>query len=122
LLLFSTSLRAQSAPSIRIRAENTLAIVRTDETIGVKWSDVTSKLPQASPAKVRVVDPGTGAEVISQVVDNDGDGTPDELIFQTTFAPNEAKAFAIEAVAATAKPAKTRVYAAHMMPRDVVEW
>ena len=122
LLCWTGVVRAQTAPSIRIRAENTLAVLRADETIAIKWSDVTAKLPQASPTKVRVVDPGTGAEVISQVVDNDGDGTMDELIFQSTFAPGEAKSFAIEAVAAVAKPAKTRVYAAHMMPRDDVAW
>ena len=122
LLVVASAAGAQSAPSARIRAENTLTIARSDETLALKWSDVVAKLPQASPAKVRVVDPGTGAEVVSQVVDNDGDGTLDELIFQATFAPGEVKAFTIEAAAATAKPAMARVYAAHMMPRDDVAW
>ena len=52
------------------------------------------------------VDVASGSEVVSQVVDNDGDGTMDELIFQATFAPGESKRFAIEAAAATAKPEK----------------
>jgi pectinesterase len=122
LLLVASTAVAQSVPFVRVRAENTLSVLRTDETIALKWSDVMSRLPQASPTKVRVVDPGTGTEVVSQVVDNDGDGTMDELIFQATFAPGEAKSFTVEATAATAKPAKQRVYAAHMMPRDDVAW
>src|SRR5207253_484888 len=108
--------------AVRIRAENTLGITRADETIGLRWSDVAAKLPQAAPNKVRVLDAASGREIISQVVDNDGDGTMDELIFQSTFAPAEIKAFTVEAAAPTAKPAKPRVYAAHMMPRDDVAW
>src|SRR5262249_28542426 len=122
ITLLATTAVAQTTPSVRLRAENTLAIARPDETLALKWSDVIAKLPQASPTKIRVIDPGTGGEGISQVVDNDGDGTMDELIFQATFAPGEAKAFVVEAAAATAKPAKARVYAAHMLPRDDVAW
>ena len=113
---------AQSPPSVRLRAENTLSIARQDETIGLAWSDVTRHLPQATPARVMVSDPASGREVVSQVVDDDGDGTPDELIFQATFAPNEIKQFVVSAQPATARFPKPRVYAAHMMPRDDVAW
>ena len=111
-----------AAQSVQIRAENTLTFSRVDETLSLKWSDVVAKLPAASPTKVRVVDVASGKEVVSQVVDNEGDGTMDELIFQATFAPGEIKSFVVEAEAAKAKPAKARVYAAHMMPRDDVAW
>jgi len=104
-----------------VRADNTLALTRTDETIGLAWADVRAKLPGASPTQVRVRDLGSGREVVSQVVDNDGNGTMDELIFQTTFGPSESKRFAIEA-AAPAKPAQVRVYASHQDPRDDVAW
>lgn len=122
LVAVASSAQAQSAPSIRLRAENTLSIARADETIGLKWSDVTSHLSQATPTRVMVTDPASGREVISQVVDDDGNGTPDELIFQASFAPGEIKSFVIAAAPATAKPAKTRVYVAHEMPRDDVAW
>ena len=104
-----------------VRAENTLALTRTDETIGLAWGDVRAKLPAASATQVRVRDLASGREVVSQVVDNDGNGTMDELIFQSTFAPSEVKRFAIEAAAA-AKPEKARVYASHQDPRDDVAW
>ena len=43
-LLFAVPVAAQ-APSVQIRAENTLAFVRTDETLALKWADVVAKLP-----------------------------------------------------------------------------
>jgi pectinesterase len=110
------------AQSVSLRAENTLPFTRTDETMGLKWADVTAKLSAATPSKVLVRDGASMKEIVSQVVDNDGDGTMDELIFQSTFAPGEVKNFTIEASTPSAKNAKARVYAAHMMPRDDVAW
>ena len=107
--------------SFVVRAENALALTRTDETIGLAWNDVKSKLPNATPTQVRVRDVASGRAVVSQVVDNDGDGTMDELIFQATFAPNDVKRFVIEA-GPPAKPDKVRVYASHQDPRDDVAW
>jgi len=107
--------------SFVVRAENALALTRTDETIGLAWNDVKAKLPNASATQVRVRDFASGRAVVSQVVDNDGDGTMDELIFQATFAPNDVKRFVIEA-AAPYKPDKVRVYASHQDPRDDVAW
>jgi pectinesterase len=107
--------------SFVVRAENALALTRTDETIGLAWSDVKAKLPNATPTLVRVRDVASGRAVVSQVVDNDGDGTMDELIFQSTFAPNDVKRFVIEA-APPSKPDKVRVYASHQDPRDDVAW
>ena len=107
--------------SFVVRAENPLAIIRTDETISLAWNDVKAKLPNATPTQVRVRDFASGRAVVSQVVDNDGDGSMDELIFQATFAPNDVKRFVIEA-AAPYKPDKVRVYASHQDPRDDVAW
>ena len=107
--------------SFVVRAENALALTRTDETIGLAWTDVKAKLPNATPTQVRVRDFASGRAVVSQVVDNDGDGTMDELIFQATFTPNDVKRFVIEA-AAPSKPDKVRVYASHQDPRDDVAW
>jgi pectinesterase len=109
---------ALSAQSYTIRAENTLGITRTDETIALPWSEVTARL-HGTTARVR--DLASGKEVVSQIVDNDGNGTQDELIFQATFAPGEVKRFAIETGAAM-KPAAVRVYASHQDPRDDLAW
>jgi pectinesterase len=107
-----------------VRAENPLTITRADETIALRWSDVHARLASATPAQIRVRDGASGREIPAQAVDNDGDGTTDELIFQATFAPNEIKRFTIEA-AAPAPPAKAppaRVFVMHTDPRDDVAW
>jgi pectinesterase len=104
-----------------VRVTNTLAIARPDETIGVKWSDVRGQLPNAAPGSVRVRS-SAGDEVVSQVVDNDGDGTMDELIFQASFGAGEAKRFVIERGTPGFAPPKLRAYAVHEDPRDDVAW
>jgi pectinesterase len=105
---------------LSLRVENPLALARTDETIAVRWADVRRILAAATPERVRVLDVN-GAEITSQVVDNDGDGTLDELLFQGDFAPRETKRFAIEPAAPTRKYA-ARVDARYDPPRDDMAW
>ena len=121
LLLFAGTSAALAQTSYTVRAENSMAITRTDETLALKWSDVRTRLASASPAAVRVRDAASGREIPAQAVDNDGDGATDELIFQGTFAPGETKRFIIEAAAPTAKFPQ-RVYVSHQDPRDDVAW
>ncbi|AHG87905.1 pectinesterase [Gemmatirosa kalamazoonensis] len=111
---------AAQAPRATLRAENTLGITRVDEMIAVPWSAVRQRLAAATPEHVRVLD-AAGRELTSQVVDDDGDGTSDELLFQGTFWPNETKDFTVEAAAPTAKP-KVKTFARHDDPRDDVAW
>lgn len=117
----AAGLPAAAQTSYGVRAENTLALTRTDEIIALPWADVRTRIPGAGPGGVRVRDVASGREIPSQAVDNDGDGTIDELIFQATFSPNEVKRFAVEQGAPT-RPARARVYVAHEMPRDDVAW
>ena len=122
-LLFAPLLaRAQSSTAeFTVRAVNRLATARPDETIGIPWNTVRGAVPSAAAGQLRVRDAGSGLEIPSQAVDDDGDGTTDELIFQSTFAPHETRRFIVEA-RAPAPVADTRVYAAHESPRDDVAW
>jgi len=122
-LLFAPLLaRAQSSTAeFTVRAVNRLATARPDETIGIPWTTVRGAVPSAAAGQLRVRDAGSGLEIPSQAVDDDGDGTTDELIFQSTFAPHETRRFIVEA-RAPAPVADTRVYAAHESPRDDVAW
>ena len=119
LLCVPATVAAQA--SYAIRAENTLPITRTDETIALPWNDVRARLSVSAADQVRVRDGASGREIPSQAVDNDGNGTIDELIFQGTFAPGEIKRFVIDA-AAPATNWPVRAYAAHKDPRDDVAW
>jgi pectinesterase len=114
--------RAQSnPPEFTVRAVNRLATARPDETIGIPWKTVRDALPSAAAGQLRVRDAGSGLEIPSQAVDDDGDGATDELIFQSSFAPHETRRFIVEAQA-PAPVADKRVYAAHESPRDDVAW
>ena len=119
--LFWAPAALSQATGFTVRVQNTLTIARSDETIGVRWADVRTHIPNAAPGAVRVRS-SAGDELVSQVVDNDGDGAMDELIFQGSFGPGEAKRFVIEYGAPGFAPPKMRAYAVHEDPRDDVAW
>ena len=104
-----------------VTAENTLPIVRRDETVSVPIADLRSRLGVVEVGKVRVRDDGAGNEMASQLVDDDGDGTMDALIFQASFAPHETRAFVIERGAPT-MAAVPRVHVMHDADRDDMAW
>jgi pectinesterase len=114
------TLGAQSTARFVVRTENALALARADETISIPWATVRQRIAGAQSGRVRVSN-ANGAELPSQVLDEDGDGMPEALIFQATFLPNETKAFGIEGAAPTAK-VKPRTFALHDEPRDDVAW
>jgi pectinesterase len=120
MLVLSSVATAQA--TLSVRAENPLQIARPSETIAVPWASVRSGLTGVSPNGVRVIDLGSGSEIVSQVVDNDGDGTMDELIFQVDLASGETRRFTIEAKASQPYTGKARAYAVHEDPRDDVAW
>lgn len=122
VLLVPSLLAAQAPASFNVRVSNTLSIARPDETIAIAWTTVTSQLPGALADRVRVIDGASDRDVVSQVVDNDGDGRPDELIFQASFSPGEQKKFSVAVAANAAPAAPVRVYAAHMAERDDMAW
>ena len=127
VLVASTSLPhgvdAQATPSSRVsvRAENTLPIERRDETIAIAWNDLRAALPAVQAQRVRVIEAATGREAVTQVLDANGDGQPDSLLFQSSFWPTESRAFFVEAVASAAG-AKARVHARYDVPRDDMAW
>ncbi len=119
LLAHGAVASAQSAAKFSVRAQNTLAIDRSEEIVSVPWSTVLSKISSASAAAIRVTD-AEGREIISQAVDNDGNGSVDELIFQASFLAKETRRFTVEATAAAAVP--KRVHIRHDEPRDDIAW
>jgi pectinesterase len=103
-----------------VRAESRLAITRRDETVSLPWADVQRRLTGAGADRLRVLD-AEGREIPSQVVDDDGDGTPDALLFQGDWVGKEAHHFTIEAAAPTRKY-PPRVAIRHDDPRDDIAW
>jgi pectinesterase len=118
LAFWSSTSDAQSR--IRVVAENPIAVARASETVAVPWSDVTRLVSGAAADRIRVRD-ADGRELVSQVVDNDGDGKMDELIFQGDFRASERRSFTLE----SGQPQVQKVAAAfarHDPPRDDMAW
>ena len=106
--------------SLRVTVENPIATARADETVGVPWAEVTRMLKGVAANRIRVRD-ADGRELVSQVVDNDGNGTSDELIFQADFMPGSTRSFTIESGQPTVK-AEPRAFVRHDDPRDDMAW
>jgi hypothetical protein len=86
-------------PGLRLRATNPLDVARPVEMVEVKAADLAGIATPGKLAGLRVTDARTGHEVLSQAVDEDGDGTFDRLVFQSAFTPGEAKEFRVEPAA-----------------------
>ncbi len=109
---------------LRLRVTNPTDAVRPMEMVEVKAADLLGIAAPEKLAGLRVTDARTGREVLSQAVDEDGDGKLDRLVFQADFAPGEAKEFRLEP-AAPRKPGfgEYRVYGRFVRERhDDFAW
>ena len=77
---------------IVVTLTNPLAARRPAETIALALADLVKVVPGLELKRLQVVDT-KGKLVLSQLVDLDGDETPDQVVFQTDLAPNESKSF-----------------------------
>jgi rhamnogalacturonyl hydrolase YesR len=81
---------------VAVKVTNGLRAARPSETVAVKLAEARKLAPGLDPAKTVVVD-GAGKPILSQLVDMDGDDTPDELVFQADFGAGETKTFTLQA-------------------------
>ncbi|HKW18873.1 MAG TPA: DUF4861 domain-containing protein [Terriglobales bacterium] len=86
---------ANAASSLIVTVRNPSGIARPSETISVPASKLKQAMSIEDIRRVHVRDSGSGKELLTQAVDDDGDGKYDELIFQTDLAPNETRKFEV---------------------------
>ncbi len=103
-----------------VQAENTLSIARADEVLSLPWTTVSAKVAGAAAGNVRVRDLGSGKELMSQVLDADGNGSPDSLLVLADFRAKESRRFVIEAAAPARFAPRTSVR--HDTERDDMAW
>jgi hypothetical protein len=84
-------------PSATITVRNPLALARPLETISLPLAQLPAAVRQLAPASLRVRDAGTKTLLVSQLLDTNGDGNPDELLFQTTMPARGTKSFVLAA-------------------------
>lgn len=77
--------------------KNPANFARSRETVEVEWAPLKSLLTDATAASVAVLDSQDSRLLDTQVLDENGDGTPEKILFQTDLLPGEEKKFAIVA-------------------------
>jgi pectinesterase len=117
--LFAVIAGCTQQPELTVTVVNPAPFARTQETVSLQWSDVLREAPAMTSAEVSVV--GEEGEIPSQLIDTDADGTPEELLFQSAFAPDQQKTFTVRGVAGQSVfPAL--VDARFVLPREDLAW
>ncbi|NLP10538.1 glycoside hydrolase family 88 protein [bacterium] len=70
-------------------AANPLKSVRSFETIELDWKELSARLPGVQPDRFFLKDLNTGKLVVTQILDADADGRPDQLLFQSDFGKDD---------------------------------
>jgi hypothetical protein len=97
-------------------ARNALSIARPSETIELSWTQVAQELPGASADRIQVRESGT--PLVSQAIDLNRDGTPEQLIFQADFAARKSRTFEISVASAPVTPPPSKVMARYVPERS----
>ena len=80
---------AAAANEIVFVATNPLKTARVAETIEINWDELIARLPGLQPDHLVLVDMNTGKNIVTQVIDLDQDGQPEQLLFQTDFGTDD---------------------------------
>jgi pectinesterase len=106
---------------IVVRVSNPLNADRPAELVTVKWS-MLKQLPGASAAAIAVYEKGSTQPLVSQVIDYDQDGKPEELVFQSGFKAKERKEFVVKQSGGETIRVASLTYAGFMVPREDLAW
>jgi hypothetical protein len=119
LLVLATASANGAEPGILLRVANPVDAARPAETVEVTTATLAGLLAPADLARLAVLDGRSGHEVLSQPVDEDGDGAFDRLVFQADFAPGETREFSlVQGVARKPRLADYRVYGRFVRERQ----
>jgi len=120
LLAVSEMYRMQllaEVPNTLVSVMNDADKYRTQETVEISMETLKVKLPKVTAENVAVMDSCAGRWILSQVLDENGDGQGDKLIFQSDFLPKQKKSFVVYAGIDRSKlPAPTLKTTARFVP------
>lgn len=123
LLTWCGSASAET-PSTRVVVRSDLDLARPEEVVEIPAAALAGVAQATDLAKVQVAEEGSGRAVLSQAVDSDGDGVPDQLVFLADFAPRQSRTFVLTlGERRTLRPADYRVYGRFVRERyDDFAW
>jgi pectinesterase len=116
---FLICLSGGNSQELSIRVSNPASFIRPLETIQVPWKEVQSGLSLSPQQEVAVFE--KGEQLVSQKIDEDGDGVTDELLFQSSFQANETKQF-VARVNESMQAVASVTDAKYVLPRKDIAW
>jgi len=98
-LLFFVAMGVTTAlaagPNATVTARNPIDLERKNETIELSADQLRQLLHEKDIRRIHVVDQKSGADLLTQAIDENGDGVYDKYIFQTDIGPSETKIFVL---------------------------
>ncbi len=91
VLMPAASILLAQEPSLRVSVTNGLGRARANETVELPFEILKVAFRAEDLVRVRVTEVGAARELLAQAVDDDGDGVPDRIVFQTGFDPHATK-------------------------------
>lgn len=109
-------------PSATITVRNSLSLARRAETVSLPLARLPASVRRLSPASLRVHD-ARQQVLVSQLLDNDGDGQPDELLFQTDVPAGAIQTFTVAGGTGALPPSAVTTFARFVPERtDDFAW
>jgi len=105
-----------------MQVTNTLDLDRAKEMVALKWDRVQQYLKVINCGKIYVYDSETLDTLITQCIDKDQNGIPEELIFCSDFKAKETKRFVVKVSDKQTKTQQSLTFAQLMIPREDLAW
>lgn len=86
----------QPAPVLEFSVKNPLETDRFSETVSIAPEKFDSLTGTSGPENLLIIDKAAGDTLVTQLIDNDADGTPDELLFQVDLKGGETRQLVAE--------------------------
>jgi pectinesterase len=121
-IAFLTTISSGQGKHLVVKVANPSDHARESETISIPWDALKADLSLSAALSLVVKETTTGNELVSQWVDDDLNGIPDEFIFQSDFKPLESKSFLITVSSKNRRTVASLVDARYVEPREDLAW
>ena len=105
-----------------VKVTNPLNLDRSSEMIVLKWNNLQQLISVITSGKICVHDAQTSDTLVTQCIDEDQNGTPEELIFCSNFKALETKWFVVQADGRQTEAPRPSTDARFVTPREDVAW
>jgi pectinesterase len=108
--------------SIVVKVTNSLDLDRSNEIVVLKWNNLQKYIQILCYEKISVCDTRTSDTLVTQFIDEDQNGIPEELIFCSDFKARETKQFVVKVGNKQTKTPQSLTFARLMIPREDLAW